>query len=356
MKNTFNHSAAVLTAAAVICIVLISCRAEEEITYSPVSKNHLGLGTVSRITIYDADQQKAERILAAVFQRIDEIDDTMSLYQSESEVNRINSMAGKGYAEISHDTYAVISLAKDIADKSGGSFDPTIGPLVSAWGIGRDNPRIPGEDELSRLLELVDYTLISLEGGTRASLGKEGMMLDLGGIAKGYAADEAKRIITEMGSSSALINLGGNILLVGSKLDRTPWRIGIQDPNSSRGRYTMIITLESGTIVTSGIYERFFFDNETRYHHILDTVTGYPADNGLESVTIVTENSAYADGLSTAAFVLGLGDGVDFIESIPDAEAAFITRDKTIHLTSGFSTEKYGFTLSDESYEIITNP
>lgn len=343
----------IITIFIIIASAASGCRSEQQTDFEPFAKNHVALNTVNRITIYDKSRRDAELILDAAFSRIDEVEAAMSLYIDESEINQINRQAGVKSVQVSQETFDLLLLAEESARLSQGAFDPTIGPLVTAWGITSDNPRIPDDEELDVLLELVNYRNLVMEQPDGVFLAREGMKLDLGGIAKGYAADEAKRIIREMGSSSALINLGGNILLAGSKPDGTPWRIGVQDPHSSRGRYIVIITLEGGTVVTSGTYERYFFDNDIRYHHILDTSTGFPADTGLESVTIVTENSAYADALSTAAFVLGIEEGFAFIESIEDVEAVFITEDKRVFKTSGFSSPDLGVSLSHDDYRII---
>ena len=340
----------------IVILITASCSRgqDEPETYEPVVKNHLGLGTVSRITVYDLPQERAEALINEVFARIDEIDRNMSLFREQNDIAQINQHAGDAPVTVSKETYQVISEGIRIARSSGGAFDPTIGPLVAAWGIGTDDPRIPPRQELQELLSLVDYRKVQLGDDFSVGLASPDMAIDLGGIAKGYAADEAKRILSEGGSSSALINLGGNIMLLGTKPDSTPWRIGIQDPNDSRGRYTLILSLTSGTVVTSGVYERFFYDEDIRYHHILDTGTGYPAENGLESVTIVTEQSAYADGLSTAAFVMGLEAGLEYINSLPDAEAVFITADREIYFTEGFGHGKIPYTISDDRFEVVT--
>jgi len=330
-----------------------ACSNDQE-THEPTAGTHVGLGTASRITIYDQPEDRAENTLGLVFDRIDEIEARMSLYDEQSEINQVNRHSGTGTASVSEDTYQVLKLAKEVAESSGGAFDPTVGPLITEWGFSTDEPKVPSGERIASLTELVDYRKLNLSREGEAELLKEGMKLDLGGIAKGYAADEANRIIREEGSSSALVNLGGNIMLVGEKPDGTPWRIGIQDPESHRGDYVLILFLDSGTVVTSGIYERFFHENDTMYHHLLDTKTGYPAENNLESVTIVTENSAYADAVSTAAFILGLDGGWDYLESLEGTEGIFLTRDKDVYMTSGFGPEGIDYTLSDESYEIRT--
>ncbi|MFW6214072.1 MAG: FAD:protein FMN transferase, partial [Spirochaetota bacterium] len=172
-------------------------------------------------------------------------------------------------------------------------------------------------------------------------------------IAKGYAADEAGRIIRESGKDSALLDFGGNILTIGTKPDGSLWRIGVQLPETQarRGVFIGIAEVEDLSVVTSGTYERFFVQDDVRYHHILDTETGYPVRNRLESVTIVTEDSIRADALSTSIFAMGLEEGLRFAEELSDAEALFVTEDKEIHMTSGMGDF---FRLTNNEYETMT--
>ena len=172
--------------------------------------------------------------------------------------------------------------------------------------------------------------------------------MDLGGIAKGYAGDEAIKIYKKYGIKSAYINLGGNVVVLGTKPDGKPWRIGVQNPRAENGFYIGIVEVADKAVVTSGDYERFFEENGKRYHHILDPKTGRPADSGLISSTIVTDVSMDADALSTAAFVLGLEKGRALVESLEGVEAIFVTKDKEVYVTDGL---RNSFTFSDESKE-----
>ena len=180
---------------------------------------------------------------------------------------------------------------------------------------------------------MVDYTQIKVEGNTVTL--PEGMMIDLGGIAKGYIADELAAFLREQGVTSADLNLGGNVITIGRKPDGTAWRIGVQNPHGSRDESILILNLVDATVVTSGNYERYFELDGVRYHHILDPETGYPVSNGLASVSIITQSSMYADALSTACYVLGLEEGMALIEELEDVEAIFITEDLEIHYSSG---------------------
>jgi thiamine biosynthesis lipoprotein len=175
------------------------------------------------------------------------------------------------------------------------------------------------------------------------------MRLDLGAIAKGYAADEIEQILLNHKVKAAVIDLGGNIFVFGSKKDKSPWRVGIQNPESERGEYLGIVTGGQMTVVTSGVYERYFIENGKRYHHILSTQTGFPVDNGLLSVSIVSKSSIDADALSTSLFILGIEKGMEFLKRFPDTYAIFIDKDKKVYLSVGAGKV---FTLQDTTYRL----
>jgi thiamine biosynthesis lipoprotein len=196
----------------------------------------------------------------------------------------------------------------------------------------------------------VDFTKVAVdqENGSIFLL-DEGMALDLGGIAKGYASDKVKEFLLDRGFTRGIINFGGNVVAFGTKASKEPWKIGIQDPFDSRGNQIGIVETPETSIVTSGIYERYFEQDGVTYHHILDTASGYPADNSLASVTIVTEECIAADAYSTLVFALGLDEGMQFIEDSADLEAVFVTKDKSVHLSSGLEES---FILKNSEYSI----
>jgi thiamine biosynthesis lipoprotein len=175
------------------------------------------------------------------------------------------------------------------------------------------------------------------------------MKVDLGAIAKGYAADEVARILKENGVKHAIINLGGNVMTIGGNPNGKPWRIGIQDPYNPRGEYLGILPIKDKTVVTSGTYERYFIENGKRYHHILDPDTGYPTDNKLDSVSIITDKSIDGDGLSTSTLLLGLDEGMKLIEKLENVEAIFVTSDKQVYVSSGL---KKDFTLTNPAFKL----
>lgn len=308
------------------------------------------LGTVCKITIYDHPSEEA---FSAAFDRIREIENHMSLHTDSSEIALVNVNAGKQAVQVSPDTFAVIEKALEIARLSEGAFDPTIAPLVQAWDIGGENARRPPDEEIAALLPLVDYTKVILDPETReVYLPVEGMALDLGGIAKGYAADEVKQILLDHGVNKAIVNLGGNVLTLGRKIDGSLWRIGIQDPDDGRGAYVMIVELDDTSLVTSGPYERFLEIEGETYHHILNTKTGFPVESDFTSVSIITQSSFLADALSTSVYALGYEKGMDLINSLDGVQAVFLTDDREVILSEKASDGELVYSLTDETYRI----
>ncbi|MDR3130346.1 MAG: FAD:protein FMN transferase [Treponema sp.] len=322
-----------------VLIVLAGCRK------GPPSQSEFVLGTVCSVSLYEQGRAEAYR---EIFGRFREIESRMSVTLPGTELERINANAGGAPVAVHPDVFEVIEAALRYAELSGGAFDPTVGPLVSLWGIGGDNARLPSQEEIEGLLPLVNWRDVELDReGLTVFLKRPGMALDLGAIAKGYAADEAAKILLKHRIKRAIIDLGGNILVYGEKRDRGAWRVGIQNPLDSRGAYIGIMEVRDQTVVTSGVYERFFESGGARYHHILSPADGYPVRNGLLSVSIVTGRSVDADALSTAVFVLGYERGKVLVESLEGAGAVFIFEDKSIRVCG-----EAGFILTDESYRV----
>jgi thiamine biosynthesis lipoprotein len=309
------------------------------------------MGTICGVNLYGSGSQK---LYAAVFSRLREIDRAMNANtgagSGESEVGRINRAAGKEAVKVSGDLITVLERALRYAELSGGAFDPAVGPLVKLWGIGTETERIPEAGEIRAALALVNWRdiLVNREAGT-VLLRKPGMALDLGAIAKGYAADEAAVLIKNSGLRRGIVDLGGNILALGTRQGGQPWRIGIQAPDRERGDYLGVLLVENKSVVTSGVYERYFESEGRRYHHILSTENGYPIDNGLLAVTVIADFSIDADGLSTSVFALGYEKGRALVESVPGAEAVFVFADKRIRGTGGALAI---FSLTSDLYRI----
>jgi thiamine biosynthesis lipoprotein len=274
-----------------------------------------------------------------------DITNAMSMNEG-SHVWAVNE-AAPGAARVSEETAEVIAAALHIAEETGGAFDPAIGALTRLWDITGD-PRVPDAGEIEGALGLVDYRKASIDG-TSVALGEAGMKLDLGGIAKGYAADKATEVYRKHGVERALLNLGGNIYAYGEKPGGENFRIGIRDPLGAEGEIAAIIKVNDTSVVTSGVYERFFESGGKTYHHIFDPKTGYPAENGLVSVTVVCKNSMRADALSTALFVMGMEQGLEFARSHQDIEAIFITQDRKVRVTDGLNES---IEIANETYTL----
>jgi len=295
-------------------------------------KSFFALGTMNVISAYGKNSRKA---VEAACERVQEIQVRMSVYEKESDVAKINCKAGREAQKIHEDTFSLLKRSLEFSVLSGGAFDITIRPLTELWGFGKKQDYVPASDEIERILPLVNYRDLLLdENHCTAYLLKAGQSIDLGGIAKGYAADEVRRILLQHKISDALINLGGNIVAMGRREDGLPWRIGVQNPLSARGEHLGTLEASDKTIVTSGSNEQFFIRDGVRYHHIIDPRTGYPADSELLSATVICSSSTDADALTTGIFVSGISDSMTLLKSA-DAQAIFVMQNKDLFLTEG---------------------
>lgn len=280
------------------------------------------LGTENSITIED---EYATEAILRVIERVFEIEEKMSAFKNTSEISKITSQAEIRAVAVSEAVFSVLEKAREISHASNGAFDITVRPLTKLWNFGYGKDVVPEAANIGAAKGYVGYQNLVLESkGKTAFLSKASCAVDLGGIAKGYAANEAKRILMKHGIKNALINFGGNIMAVGSSFESSPWIIGIQNPLSERGEAAITIEVADKAVVSSAVNERFFVKNGRRYHHIINPATGYPAQSGLLSVTIIDECSMLADALSTAVFVLGAVEGMKLIRKY-NSNAVFIT-------------------------------
>ena len=301
----------------------------------PITATAFKLNTVVTITIYDSQDPN---ILDGAMALCDEYEQIFSRTLEESELYQLNAGTlpqENGSFVLSESLADLISQGLSYSGLSGGAFDISIAPVSSLWDFTSGEAILPDEQELAKALTLVYYEQVFLEG-SRLRFGMEGMELDLGAIAKGYIADRIKDYLISEGVESAIIDLGGNILCVGERPDGEPFRIGIQRPFADRSETAAIVEIDGKSVVSSGIYERYFEKDGVLYHHILNPDAGYPYDNGLVSVTIISDKSVDGDGLSTSCFALGLEKGMKLVDSLPDVYAAFITEDGELHFTEGF--------------------
>jgi thiamine biosynthesis lipoprotein len=317
------------------------------------TQNSFQLDTYITISIYD-ETQAPDDVFEEIFQRIDYYENMISKTIESSELAQVNAMAGIEPVAVSDDLYGLIEKGIYYGDVSNGKFDITIGPLVDLWGIGTDHAAVPDPADIEAAIQLIDYKKVELDAQAHTVyLTDPNMEIDLGGIAKGYIADQIKSFILSLGYDSAIINLGGNVLTVGTKPGATTWSIGIREPVADSTDLSCVLSLEDDSVVSSGVYERFFYDGDTRYHHILNPATGYPEQNDMLSVSIITPSSVDGDALSTTLFLMGLEDGYAYAQADPDIEALFIMSDGSIYMTSGLDSK---FLLMNNNYHVEEMP
>lgn len=298
------------------------------------------MGTLVKISVADRDKS-AEQIKKSVdkaFSEIENIDRLMSVYRNESEVSRINRLKQGQMIAVSDELLEVIGRSIQISRLSFGAFDLTSAPVIELWGFGRKGriENLPSPEEIKESLSMVGYRNIIIDRRKKEiGFAQEGMKIDLGGIAKGYAVDRAIEILKKEKINNALIDAGGDVYCLGLNAKKVPWVIGIKDPRHS-SRVIRTLKLRDEACATSGDYEKFFLKNGRRFSHLIDPRTGWPVQNGIISVTVLAASCLEADALATAVFVLGKKKGLKLIDSLTKTEAIVITQ-KEDYLTTYFS-------------------
>ena len=319
-------------------VLLVSCAARMDVPADPVSAEPIqataDLFAMDTFMTLRAYGPQADTLLDTAKTRITALEGTLSVTDPESDVWTLNHAAGQ-CVQVSEDTSAILRGAEEISEMTNGALDISVYPLVAAWGFTTGSYQIPDAETIAELLPLVDYTQIDLDG-QNVTL-PDGMQIDLGAVAKGYTGDVIADLLREGGVTSALLNLGGNVHTIGTKQDGTPWKIAIANPFAPE---TNLLHLEiaDAVVITSGNYERYFIGEDgNRYCHILDSETGYPADNGIVSMTIVGESGLTCDALSTALYVCGAERAVQLWRDVGGFEMIYVTDDGTIYLTEGLA-------------------
>ena len=324
----------------VFCVLfLLSCTKTDRM----YKKSRLVMDTVCTITVVSPSKKQAGEAIEAGFASIERIEHILDFFSGESELSAINRAAGKGPVRISRETLDVIQRSAEVAEYTRGAFDPTIGPLMELWGFSgpsSGSASIPDAEAIRTMTGLVDFKKMSINvAASEVSLSRKGMKLDLGGIAKGYAADMAIDAIKAKGIKSALVAVAGDIKGFGLRPDLKPWKVGIQNPrvksievpDGDGDTIIATIDLKAEAVSTSGDYQRFFVTDGERYHHILDPETGFPA-RGVISVTVIAPDGYMADGLSTGIFILGREKGIKLLESL-GFDGIIVDSDKQIYVT-----------------------
>jgi thiamine biosynthesis lipoprotein len=304
------------------------------------------MGTYIQQTVYGRNREAAA---AAAAKSIGELEDLISWRIEDSDVSKLNAAAGPDWTKIDPRTLSVLKTSLDVARKSGGAFEPTILPITSLWDFGGDNQHVPSKQEIAEFLPHVNYKDLRVdESSSSASLKNHYMAIDLGGIGKGAACDEAVAAYRKAGADSAIIAVGGSVGVYGTKADRTPWHIAVRDPKSSDQNAAAMgqIDLSEGFVSTSGTYEKQFTENGVTYHHLLDPKTGYPENNGLVSVTVTAKSGALSDALSTACFILGREKGEALLKEY-GAGGVFIDGSGKVYVTENL---KSSFEITNSRY------
>ena len=324
--NTFRYLTLIIL---VLLTPSFSCSFGKETVYK---KTMPLMDTIVSITVVADSKDMAEKAIERTFAEIGRFGDLINFYSDTSELAGINRNAGIHSVKVSPETLDVIGKAVFAAEKSGGAFDPTIGPIIKLWDFL--NKKKPTEAEILQALFLVNYKDILIDRtDATVFLKRKGMMIDLGGIAKGYAADLAVESLKKEGILSGLVSIAGDIRTFGMKPDKSPWTIGIKNPRQTGEKDEIVakIRLSDKAISTSGDYERFFISDDKRYHHLLDPKTGLPA-SGCRSVSIVTDKAVDTDAFSTAVFILGPEKGMKLVKEM-GMDAIIIDSSGTIHMT-----------------------
>lgn len=324
-NNIIKTLSAVLTASALLLTgcsgAKSSTQTDQDLTYTDML-----FDTVIKIQILDPAD---ESILDGLKKLCEKYDTMFSATNTDSELYKLNHANGQPFT-VSSETANLIQEGIHYSELSGGAFDLTIEPVSALWDFKADKPTVPSSDAIAQAVSHVDYTKVDIQDNT-VTLEDPEAGIDLGAIAKGYIADQVKTYLKKQGIKHAIINLGGNVDVIGTKPDGSKYNIGIQKPFDESGEAITSVQLKDQTVVTSGIYERYFKKNGKLYHHILDPRTGYPCENNLYSVSIITDSSTKADALSTTCFLLGYEKGMELIQSTDGVEAIFITDDEKVH-------------------------
>lgn len=266
-----------------------------------MTDSRIAMGTLVTVTLYESDAGKADDIFSYIY----DLDSEISRYTDGSYIDMINDSAGISPVQVPDEIYSLIESTVVMAEETEGLFNPAIGPLTALWGIGTEDARIPSDDEIAAVLPLLDWRSIILDDEERSVFLKEkGMSLDLGAVGKGWAADMVQGYLESFSIEHAIVNLGGNILLVGGKEDGSGWNVGIKDPENTSSVF-MRLSIEDGTVITSGGYQRYIEKDGVIYHHILDSRTGYPFTTDILSATVINPSGTLGDMLSTVLFAAG---------------------------------------------------
>jgi thiamine biosynthesis lipoprotein len=304
--------------------------------YRPYVKQGVILDTFVSIKAYGSDRQKIEQAVQTAFTEMARIEKVTNRYDSKSEISKLNRRAGKGWVKVSKNLFELIRIAKNYGDESAGAFDITIAPVLDLWGFGKKEPVVPDQLEITKKLKWVSYHRVELNKKERKVRIPAGFVIDLGALAKGYAADQAVKILEKADVEAALVDTGSTVRSISLKPGKKLWQVGIQHPRGKEGEIMGIINLEADmSLSTSGDYQQYFIKNGRRYHHIINPSTGYPVGDFMTVVVLTRRSATEADILSTALFAMGRKRAEKYLAENPDVQAIFIGSDGKVNISDG---------------------
>lgn len=304
------------------------------------SKTEFYLNTSCTIDIYDKTESEGNEIISALFAECDKYEKLLSRTISTSDIGKINAAKGET-TTVSQETAKLIEDALKVGEETNGDFDISVGQLSDLWNFTSDSPKVPSADSIFKALGSVGYKNVTLNGND-VTISNENTHLDLGAVAKGYIADKLADLAKKKGVTSGIINLGGNVVAIGAKPDGSPWKIGIELPYSGQSQVIGFVEIKDKTVVTSGIYERFFEEDGVKYHHVIDPKTGYPKKTDIVSVSILSDkgNSKLCDLYSTSCLLLGKEKAIEFMKDKAGFEYCIIDSDNNIITSDYFNLQK----------------
>ena len=345
MNRIFSRTIVILACLSFVAASFFSCarrgRADADSGYQII------MGTFAHIVAVAEDSGTAKECVRAALEEIHKVDDLMSDYKSDSEISRVNRDGAKMAVRVSESTYEVLQRSVEFSEMTGGAFDISVGPLVALFRNAKESKVAPSEEQITLTKSKVGFEKLKLDSkNNTVQFSENGMLLDLGGIAKGYAVDKAIEAAQRCGAIGAMVDIGGDVRCFGlPPIGRDHWLIGLQDPNSdiegiSGGGLRLVLKVTNAAVATSGDYQQFVLIEGKRYSHIIDRRTGTSAE-GLSSVTIIADNATDADALATAVSVMGAEKGLDLIEKLPNTEAILITPEPKFEIIKTTGAEKY---------------
>ena len=317
-----------------LCVIILlpGCAASEE---KKTEREIFAMDTIMNLTFYG---ENGEQAMTAAVSEIQQLEKTLSVTKADSEISKINAAGGKKVT-VSKETYDLLSACIQYGNDTDGLFDISIYPLVKLWGFTTEKYHVPDKAERDAVIKKIDYKKIELLSDCQVRI-PSGMAIDLGAAAKGYLSQKIIDLCKEKKVTSCILSLGGNVQTLNTRPDGKPWQIGIQNPNGQQGSLLAVLSVENKAVITSGGYERYFEEDGNTYIHILNPKTGYPADSGLVSVSVISENGMLADALSTSLYLMGEEQAAGYWRTHADEfDMILETEDGTLYVTEGISQE-----------------